>query len=624
MLPRDGYISQMNIFHPTTAQQRQAAALRALAATADIQVTRISGPEAAIIGDLVLLPPCPDETVALLPDAQYAAEMQRVRGEVDAVALWLRYHRNDVHHRYAPQEGKLEQEIYEALERARVESQGMQAYRGIRDNLRVRYEATARRQGYDRLAEGEEQPVAEILAALLREKAGGLVPPQAMSEVMAFWRPWMEKAAGKELDKLAAAVESQEEFARQAQKVIAAIMQAQQGKSGEGPAEEKPDDGGQQKPHGVGADPQEAEQEAQASFEAAGYDMGEVAEDAAEKEDNRPAEAEKEETMPGEEGSGRRPALYPEGAPTGEYRVYEGARDEIVPAEELCTEEEAQRLREALHQKLQPVLPVVMRLANRLQRVLLAQQLRRMEFDCEDGWLDSRKLPRLVIDPNYLTPYYSEAQTDFQDTVVTLLIDNSGSMRGRPIMVAACCGEILARTLERCRVKTEILGFTTREWRGGEARKHWIKAGSPAQPGRLNDLRHIIYKPADTPLRRARHVLPIMLKDGLLKENIDGEAILWAHRRLLARPEKRRILMVISDGAPVDDSTLSSNHGGYLDRHLREVIGWIETRSPVELTAIGIGHDVSRYYCRAVTITDIADLADVMMRELAALFKASG
>jgi cobaltochelatase CobT len=302
------------------------------------------------------------------------------------------------------------------------------------------------------------------------------------------------------------------------------------------------------------------------------------------------------------------------------YKVFTRAYDEIVNAEELCDTDELDRLRAFLDKQLQTLHGAVARLANRLQRRLLAQQNRGWDFDLEEGTLDAARLARVIVDPMHPLTFKQERETQFRDTVVTLLLDNSGSMRGRPIMVAACCADILARTLERCGVKVEILGFTTRAWKGGHAREAWLNALKPALPGRLNDLRHIVYKSADAPWRRSRRNLGLMMREGLLKENIDGEALAWAHARLLARPEQRRILMMISDGAPVDDSTLSVNSGSYLERHLRQVIEEIETRSSVELLAIGIGHDVTRYYRRAVTVTDAEELAGVMTEKLAELF----
>jgi cobaltochelatase CobT len=303
------------------------------------------------------------------------------------------------------------------------------------------------------------------------------------------------------------------------------------------------------------------------------------------------------------------------------YKVFTREYDEEVGAEQLSSPEELERLRAYLDRELRALSSAVARLANRLQRRLLAQQNRAWDFDLEEGTLDAARLTRVIIDPMHALTFKREREMDFRDTVVTLLLDNSGSMRGRPIMVAACCADLLARTLERCGVKVEILGFTTRAWKGGQAREQWLAAGKPQGPGRLNDLRHIVYKTADAPWRRAKRSLALMMREGLLKENIDGEALAWAHRRLLARPEQRRILMMISDGAPVDDSTLSVNSGSYLEQHLRQVIEEIETRSPVELIAIGIGHDVTRYYRRAVTITDPSELAGAMTDKLVELFE---
>jgi len=292
----------------------------------------------------------------------------------------------------------------------------------------------------------------------------------------------------------------------------------------------------------------------------------------------------------------------------------------VIAATELCDADELARLRGYLDQQLVHLQSTVSKLANRLQRRLMAQQSRSWDFDQEEGILDAARLARVIVNPTLSLSYKSERETDFRDTVVTLLIDNSGSMRGRPISIAAISADILARTLERCGVKTEILGFTTRAWKGGQSRETWLAAGRPPQPGRLNDIRHIVYKRADEPWRRARNSLGLMMREGLLKENIDGEALMWAHARLVARPEERRILMVISDGAPVDDSTLSVNSGSYLERQLRQVIGWIESKSPVELVAIGIGHDVTRYYARAVTIMDVEQLGGTIIEQLAALF----
>ena len=331
------------------------------------------------------------------------------------------------------------------------------------------------------------------------------------------------------------------------------------------------------------------------------------------------------EGEPGEEGDASNAPVRPNRPQADipasvDYKAFTTRFDEEVAAPDLCDAEELDRLRAYLDSQLTGLQGVVTRLANRLQRRLMAQQNRSWDFDQEEGMLDAARLARVVISPGTALSYKVERDVEFKDTIVTLLIDNSGSMRGRPITIAAICGDILARTLERCGVKVEILGFTTRAWKGGKSREAWLEAGRPANPGRVNDVRHIIYKSADEPWRHARRNLGLMMREGLLKENIDGEALLWAHDRLMGRAEQRKILMVISDGAPVDDSTLSVNPGNYLERHLRDVIDWIETRSPVELVAIGIGHDVTRYYRRAVTIVDADQLGGTMMEQLASLF----
>jgi cobaltochelatase CobT len=368
------------------------------------------------------------------------------------------------------------------------------------------------------------------------------------------------------------------------------------------------------------------------SSESQGYGaQGEETEDASEQDDASETTADQAQTEmqmgSGDEeepGRAERPWLPPgalSNEPLGQqYHAYTVKFDEIVDADQLCDAEELGRLRNHLDQQLSHLSGVIGKLANRLQRRLMAQQNRSWDFDLDEGTLDAARLTRIITNPMHALSFKKEKDTNFRDTVVSLLIDNSGSMRGRPITVAAMSADILARTLERCGVKVEILGFTTRAWKGGQSREQWLGAGKPANPGRLNDLRHIIYKPADAPWRRARKNLGLMLREGILKENIDGEALLWAHNRLLPRPEERKIMMVISDGAPVDDSTLSVNPGNYLERHLRDVIDWIETRSPVELVAIGIGHDVTRYYRKAVTIVDADQLGGTMMEQLASLF----
>jgi cobaltochelatase CobT len=465
--------------------------------------------------------------------------------------------------------------------------------------------------------------MADAVALMVREALTGVEPPPSARMMVDLWRPFIESKIGKTLERLDDELGNQEAFQDVVRQMISDLGLADEELAAEPDTDEE-----------SGEDQEEAEGESNGEGEAEGEARSM---DGAGEDDDTGAEAEEVE-MPYEDGDGDmepgegdedpdaqgkpwRPPEY--GHNQGEHFVY-GAftteYDEIIDAEELCDPDELARLRQQLDQQLGHLQSVISRLANRLQRRLMAKQTRTWEFDLEEGLLDTARLTRVVTSPSHPLSYKIEKDMNFRDTVVTLLIDNSGSMRGRPISVAAMSADILARTLERCGVKVEILGFTTRAWKGGQAREHWLSAGKPANPGRLNDLRHIIYKSADAPWRRARKNLGLMLREGLLKENIDGEALLWAHNRLLARPEQRRILMIVSDGAPVDDSTLSVNAGNFLERHLRQIIEWIETVSPVELLAIGIGHDVTRYYRRAVTIVDAEQLGGTVMDQLAELF----
>jgi cobaltochelatase CobT len=442
-----------------------------------------------------------------------------------------------------------------------------------------------------------------------------------VQRVLDQWREGLGDDADRALAEMGTALDDQTAFARAARRLLAAMDLA------EAEAEAEPDDntdenedGGEQSGQQDNSQEGEgqSESEAESMLGAQPEEMeGEAAEDDGTDESEEDAAAAEGEDRPGGPQPRRERAM-----PDSEhvYRAYTRSFDEEISAEDLCDADELARLRQQLDQQLQHLQGVISKLANRLQRRLLAQQTRAWEFDLEEGMLDAGRLSRVVVNPLLALSYKRELDTEFRDTVVTLLIDNSGSMRGRPITVAAMCGDILARTLERCAVKVEVLGFTTRAWKGGQSRERWVQDGKPRNPGRLNDLRHIVYKAADAPWRRARKNLGLMLREGLLKENIDGEALLWAYRRLLTRSEHRRILMVISDGAPVDDSTLSVNPGNYLEKHLREVIRDIESRDMVELIAIGIGHDVTRYYRRAVTIVDAEELGGTMMKKLTELF----
>ena len=548
-------------------------------------------------------------------------EVAIVRGEADSMALRLRHHDNSLHAKRTPS-SPTARAIFEAVEQVRVETLGARRMAGVADNLAAALEEKCRAQGYARIADRESAPLPEVVALLAREAMGGRPMPDAARRMVDLWRPWVEARAGRDLASLEKLIYDQDAFADCARQLIKDLalgeeeMEATESDANESETEDQ--QSGDES--GEGKESSQSDAEAMSGSDTKQSDSGDDSGGEAEDADGDDAAGMGEE---GPDRPGRRPR--PHGPFTNEpdepsYRAFTTAFDETVEADQLCDADELARLRLHLDQQLGHLQGVIGRLANRLQRRLLARQNRSWEFDLEDGILDAARLARVVANAAHPLSYKREKDIEFRDTVVTLLIDNSGSMRGRPITVAAMSADILARTLERCSVKVEILGFTTRAWKGGQAREKWLGAGKPAAPGRLNDLRHIVYKNADAPWRRARKSLGLMLREGLLKENIDGEALLWAHSRLIDRPEQRKILMVISDGAPVDDSTLSVNPGNYLERHLRQVIDYIETRSPVELLAIGIGHDVTRYYRRAVTIVDAEQLGGAMTEKLAELF----
>jgi cobaltochelatase CobT len=550
-------------------------------------------------------------------------EVALVRGDADAVALRLRYHDDALHARRRPTNAAA-REIFDAIEQTRCESLGMRLMAGVAENLDAALEHRYRSRGLNRVAEREDAPLSEVLRVLTREAMTGRPPPPAARAMIDLWRPALDSQVLHDFDELNKVAADQGAFSEALRSLLTHLdlEVAFEDDSREDDASEGDGEDDQQDPsqtRGEGGDQEAAD--AEAAMEGQQSELGD-----ADGSDEEGLDADSDMlSAGGEEEPGRpgRPPRFDEfsNAPHPDaYRAYSTEFDETTEAEELCDADELARLRQLLDQQLAHLQGVIARLANRMQRRLMAKQTRAWEFNLEEGILDSARLARVVANPLHALSFKQEKETEFRDTVVSLLIDNSGSMRGRPITVAAMSADILARTLERCGVKVEILGFTTRMWKGGQSRERWIAAGKPANPGRLNDLRHIIYKPADAPWRRARKNLGLMLREGILKENIDGEALLWAHDRLLGRPEQRRILMVISDGAPVDDSTLSVNPGNYLERHLREAIGYIETRSPVELVAIGIGHDVTRYYRRAVTIVDAEQLGGTMMEKLTELF----
>ncbi len=519
--------------------------------------------------------------------------------------------------------GQQARAVFEAVEQARVEAIGSRRMGGVAKNLAAMLDDRFHRGKYDEITDRADAPMEDAIAMIVRERLTGEAPPVTARKLVELWRPLIEERAGRNLDRLERVLTDQRRFGDVVHDLLDCLDMGEERSSesdeeeGEdGEEENRTDESGRD---GEASDSADSERMSLEEAEASAEDLPDGA---AEAIDAQAADMADDAEMGDSETAAEpwRPR-HNRNEPRGpDYRPFTSKFDEIVGAENLCDPDELERLRGYLDKQLSHLQGVVARLANRLQRLLLAQQNRAWEFDLEEGLLDPARLSRVIVDPLHPLSFKREKDTDFRDTVVTLLLDNSGSMRGRPITVAATCADILARTLERCGVKVEILGFTTRAWKGGQSREAWLAQGKPANPGRLNDLRHIIYKSADAPWRRARKHLGLMMREGLLKENIDGEALDWAHKRLLGRAETRKILMMISDGAPVDDSTLSVNAGNYLERHLRWVIEDIETRSPVELIAIGIGHDVTRYYRRAVTIVDAEELGGVMTEKLAELF----
>ena len=548
-------------------------------------------------------------------------QVVRARGQADSVALKLRHHDAGLHARHVPRSAQARQ-VFNVLEQTRCEVLGARAMAGVAINLDAALEARVASLNLDRSGDSGQAPLPEMLGLLAREAMLGQLPPPSAAKALEHWRSKLERIVGTDLIALSRCTGDQRAYAQAMRELLRSL----------GFPDEQ-------------ADPQhdESDDESESDGDASALDEGEAGEADASSESMEGAEM-RDGAGEDEGETGDMESLDPGSLEFGEedsetpgetvwrpqpghnvpdrdqYHAYCTDYDEIVDAAQLCEPDELNRLRAHLDQQLSHLQSVIGKLANRLQRRLLAKQVRSWEFDLEEGYLDTARLARVVANPTHALSYKMEKETGFRDTVVGLLIDNSGSMRGRPIVVAAMSADILARTLERCGVKVEILGFTTRAWKGGQSRERWLAQGKRPNAGRLNDLRHIIYKSADQPWRRARRSLGIMLREGLLKENIDGESLLWAHQRLIARPEQRRILIVISDGAPVDDSTLSVNPSNYLERHLRQVIEHIERQSPVELLAIGIGHDVTRYYQRAVTLVDAEQLGGAVMEQLAELF----
>tara|TARA_R110000751_G_scaffold307401_1_gene428513 strand:+ start:84332 stop:86227 length:1896 start_codon:yes stop_codon:yes gene_type:complete len=590
--------------------------VRSIASDHELEVV-FANDRPGLAGDRMRLPE--------LPKRPTRADIAVTRGVGDSLALRKACHDDAIHNVMAPQ-GDDAREIFDAVEQARVEAIGSKRMTGVSDNLTAALSDRCAKANYRNISGQAEAPLHEALSMMVREKLTGQKPPESAGPVLDLWRNWIEEKAGQDLEHLGDALEDQKGFARVVRDMLAHMDVAEEYGEDQDPQDQQDNSDDEDQPQSNEENEQSAEDEA--GSEAAPAEENESADDQMDDGEMDGAEVSDEDMVDDQDedadtpGESRRPNTpFDNLDQKVDYKVFTSEFDEMIASDELCDEAELDRLRAFLDKQLAHLQGVVGRLANRLQRRLMAQQNRSWEFDLEEGYLDSARLVRMVIDPMQPLSFKMEQDTNFRDTVVTLLIDNSGSMRGRPITVAATCADILARTLERCGVKVEILGFTTKAWKGGQAREKWLGEGKPANPGRLNDLRHIIYKSADAPWRRARRNLGLMMREGLLKENIDGEALIWAHNRLLARPEQRQILMMISDGAPVDDSTLSVNPGNYLERHLRAVIEEIETNSPVELLAIGIGHDVTRYYRRAVTIVDAEELAGAMTEQLASLFE---
>lgn len=551
-------------------------------------------------------------------------EVLIARGTADAFALRRRYHDEGVATKYMPQ-GQMARDLYDAMETARAEALGARDMPGTLGNIDAKIANEAERRGYSQIRTAQEAPLAQAAGYLVRHLATGRPMPGGAGHVMDLWRPFIEEQAGGALEHIQDTLADQAAFARLARQIIKDLGYGDQ--LGDDP-EENSDEEGQGEDSQEQPDTSDSQDDSQSEEEEASPERSQDQEDDPSQskvtmDDMADMEQGEEAELPESDAPLEPPPPAPHSDADPNYHVYATDFDEEIRAEDLAEPAELERLRAYLDQQLEPLKGAVSRLANKLQRRLQAQQNRSWEFDLEEGTLDAGRLARVVANPTTPLSFKVEKDTEFRDTCVTLLLDNSGSMRGRPISIAAICADVLARTLERCQVKVEILGFTTRAWKGGQSRERWLASGRPQQPGRLNDLRHIIYKSADAPWRRSRPNLGLMMKEGLLKENIDGEALEWAHRRMIHRHEQRKILMVISDGAPVDDSTLSVNPANYLEKHLRDVIAMVEKKKLVELIAIGIGHDVTRYYQRAVTITDVEQLAGAMTEQLASLFDAN-
>ncbi|MBV0911619.1 cobaltochelatase subunit CobT [Anianabacter salinae] len=590
------------------------------------EATRVLADDAELNVTYSVDPPGMSNDALRLPQVSRrmtADEVLLARGTADAFAMRRKYHDEGTFNRYSPQ-GQMARDLYDAMETARCEAMGARDMPGTAKNIDAKIGNEAMRKGYAQITEASEAPLSVAAGYLVRNLATGRDLPEGADNVLKLWREFIEGQASGTLDGLQDTLDDQAAFARFTRQVIDDLGYGDQLGDDPDAEDDETDDSASDEeddsPDQTGGDDQDEEDDTEASPEQSQEQQQDESQAQVSMDDLADMESAEDAEMPEGDSPMEPPPPQPISDADPNYEVYSQEFDEEIRAEDLAEPQELERLRAYLDQQLDPLKGAVSRLANKLQRRLQAQQNRSWEFDREEGILDAGRLARVVANPTTPLSFKVEKDTEFRDTVVTLLLDNSGSMRGRPISIAAICADVLARTLERCSVKVEILGFTTRAWKGGQAREQWLHAGRPQMPGRLNDLRHIIYKTADAPWRRARENLGLMMKEGLLKENIDGEALEWAHRRMLGRPEARKILMVISDGAPVDDSTLSVNPANYLEKHLRDVIAMVERRKMVELIAIGIGHDVTRYYNHAVTITDVEQLAGAMTEQLATLF----
>ena len=546
-------------------------------------------------------------------------DLTEIRGNADNEALMHKYHNSTLYQELQPP-GEKNQKIYEILENTRVQLIGSKLMRGVKSNLKMAYEKKCNALDLQNVESQSDLDIENAIDIFFRNEISSDYTPLNADKALKKWRSWLDKKIGNRTQNMKDNIFNQREFAQSVNQLIRDLdyYDKQENKD-----EKKEEDNNQDieqldsnEVNDIESQSSFSEEESSETEEEVSFEETEMNVDKESEEDLKDIdESNNENTKPQFKGDNQTDKIL------NDYKVYSEEFDEIITAQNICEDEELNRLRSYLDQQLKSFQTIISRLANRLQRKLLAKQNRSWDFDLEEGLLDTSRLTRIVMDPYHSLSFKKEKDTDFKDTVVSLLIDNSGSMRGRPITVAAMSADILARTLERCGVKVEILGFTTKAWKGGKSREHWMQNNKIPSPGRLNDLRHIVYKAADEPWRRSKKNLGLMMREGLLKENIDGEALLWAHKRLQGRYEARKILMVISDGAPVDDSTLSVNTGNYLEKHLRGVINWIEEKSSIQLLAVGIGHDVTRYYKRAVTIVDAEQLADVMTEQLVDLFE---